>query len=189
VADESGSTGATPVASPTPEGATPDGSATDRRDAGGGSSDESLRDAGKEALDKERAARREAEKRAVEAERQLQSLQDAGKSELERAVARLDRQAAELEAERATRTQLEKRLAASELLELKRQVATELGVPLEAAHRLQGDDVRSLKADAQRYLEERKPAGGDLGVGRGGAAAARSGVDMNALIREAAGRG
>lgn len=187
---DTSATGARPADAPAPEGARPDGQAGDGREAPAGQDDASkLSDQGKEALDRERKARRDAELRATEAERRLQELEDAGKSEVERAIARLDRQSAELDAARTRTAELESRLAERELIELKRQVATEVGVPLEAAHRLVGTDVRSLKADAQRFLEERKAAGGDLGVGRGGAAAGRSGVDMNQLIREAAGRG
>jgi len=190
VADETpGAGGATPTDAPTPAGATPYGHADVSRDASAGTTDvAALREAGKEALSKERDARRDAERRASDAERRLAALEDAGKSELERAVARLDRQAAELEAERATRQRLESELAERELLELKRSIAREFGVPPEAAHRLQGTDVRTLKADAQRYLDERRPADGDLGVGRGGAATTRDNVDMNTLIRQASGR-
>lgn len=187
MADDTGTDGATPTDASTPDGATPDGQAGGTRDA---SADDAaaLRAAGKAALDKERDARREAERRATDAERRLNELEDAGKSEVERAIARLDRQAAELDRERTLRMELEEKLAERDLLELKRQVAIDAGIPLDAAHRLVGTDARSLKADAQRYLEERRSAEGSLGVGRGGGAAARTGVDMNQLIREASGR-
>jgi chromosome segregation ATPase len=184
----SGEGGATPPEATTPEGATPDGL------TGGGATPkpenddaQKLRDAGREALDKERTARRDAERRVAEAERRLAELEDAGKSEVERAIARLDRQSAELDAARARTAELESKLAERELLELKREIARELGMPIEAAHRLQGTDSRSIRADAQRYLEE-KGVEGSLGVGRGGAAAGRTGADMNQLIREASGR-
>lgn len=189
MAEEAGEAGATPAEAPTPEeGATPAGQSTEGAKPEDGEDTGKLRDAGKAALEREREARREAERRATEAERQLQSLQDEGKTELERAVARADRAAAELEQERANRSRLEEQVAAGELLELKRSIASEMGVPQDAAHRLEGTDVRTLKADATRYLEERKQVEGDLGLGRGGAAAGRSGADMNSIIREAAGR-
>ena len=189
MADDTGTADATSAGASTPQGATPGGQADTGRDApAGADTTQQLRDAGRDALAKEREARREAERRAGDLEKRLQALEDAGKSEIERAYAQRDRQAVELEMERATRQRLETELASRDLLELKRQIATELGVPLEAAHRLQGDDVRSLKADAQRYLEERRLAEGDLGVGRGGAATGRGSVDMNTLIRHAAGR-
>jgi hypothetical protein len=184
--------GAKPPEPPAPEGARPDGQADDRRDAGDDQhgDDTHLREQGTKALERERAARREADQRAAALERRLQELEDAGKSEVERAIARLDRQSAELDAERTARAELEQRLADRDLLELKREVANEVGIPFEAAHRLQGTDVRSIRTDAQRYLEERKNVvQGDLGVGRGGTAAGRgAGTDMNQLIREASGR-
>lgn len=188
--NEAGNADATSADATTPDDATSDGQADAGRDARSAADDtRALRDAGKEALDKERTARRDAEKRAAEAERQLSALQDAGKSELERAVARLDRQSAELETERANRARLEQELERRDLLELKREVALEMGVPLEAAHRLQGNDTRSIKADAQRYLDERAESKGEIGVGTGGGASRqRTGGDMNRLIREASGR-
>lgn len=187
---DTGGTGATPATPSTPEGAKPDGQPAGGATppAGGTDDTDALRERGKKALEEERTARREAERRAAESERQLAELQDAGKSEVERAIARLDRQSAELDAARARTAELEERLAERELLELKREIAGELGIPSESAHRLQGTDARSIRADANRYLEERKGAEGNLGVGRGGAAAGRSGVDMNQLIREASGR-
>jgi hypothetical protein len=189
MADEPGTGGATPPDAPTPDGATPDGSADDGRDAPSGDGDSKLRDAGKAALDKERDARREAERRAAEYEKRLQALEDEGKSEIERAISRLDRQSAELDSERKRTAELESKLAERDLLELKRTVAIEAGLPLDAAHRLVGTDVRSLRADAQRYLEERGKPEGSLGIGRGGAASGRGvATDMNQLIREASGR-
>jgi hypothetical protein len=183
--------GATPDAGPTPEGARPDGQVDDRRDAGGDhdDSDTQLRDRGRQALERERTARREAEQRATEFERRLAELEDAGKTELERATARADRSASEADTARARVAELERELAERDVLELKRQIAQEVGIPFEAAHRLQGSDARSIRADANRYLEERGRTQGDLGVGRGGAATGRpQGADMNQLIREASGR-
>ena len=189
--DETGDSGATPDDALTPDGATPDGPAGDERDADAGSTDDATtggRDRRQEVLTKERAARRDAEQRAAEAERRLQELEDVGKSELERTTSRLERTTSELEQERTARHDAEQRLADLELLELKRTVCADVGIPLDAAHRLQGTDVRTIKADAQRYLEERKGAVGDLGGGRGGTASGRSGADMNTLIRQATGR-
>src|SRR5215471_19015924 len=188
MADESTDDGgATPPEVPTSEGATPDERSTGegaRPDTGSSSDADTLRDAGKESLTRERTARREAE-----AERRLAELEDAGKSEIERAIARLDRQSAELDAKSARVVELEAKLAERELLELKREIALDVGIPLEAAHRLQGSDARSIRADATRYLEERgTSAVGDFGGGRGGTASGARGVDMNRLIREASGR-
>lgn len=182
--------GATPPAGPTPDGAKPDGQ-TDGGATPPAAQDDAqkLREAGRKALDEERTARREAERRVADAERRLAELEDAGKSEVERAIARLDRQSSELDAARTRVGELEARLAERELLELKREIALDLGMPLEAAHRLRGEDSRSIRADAQRYLEERKGAEGSIGVGRGGGAAGKTtGADMNDLIRQASGR-
>jgi hypothetical protein len=190
VADQDpGESGAKPPEPQAPEGAKPDGLADGGATPPAAQDDaQKLREAGREALEKERVARREAERRVAEAERRLAELEDAGKSEVERAIARLDRQSSELDTARTRVGELEARLAERELLELKREIAVENGVPLEAAHRLHGDDARSIRADAQRYLEERKGVEGSLGVGRGGAAAGKTGGDMNQLIREASGR-
>ncbi len=183
--------GATPTAGPTPEGAKPDGPTVDERDAGDGPDAGKLGEKGKAALDRERDARREAERRAAESEKRLHDLEDAGKSEVERAIARLDRQSAELEQARGRVQELEADVARRELLELKRTIASEFGIPPEAAHRLQGSDTRSLRADAERYVDEREATEtpGSIGVGRGGTAGARPSADMNRLIREAGGRG
>lgn len=196
--DQTSTGGATSHGAPTPDGATPDGQADARRDAGSGNDqDNRLGDAGARALDKEREQRREAAKRAAEAEhraseaeRRLHELEDAGKSEMERAISRLDRQGADLERERSERQRLEAELARRDLLDMKRSIAHELGIPPEAAHRLQGEDARSIRADAQRYLDERgSERPGSVGVGRGGAAGGRTGgLDMNSLIRQASGR-
>lgn len=192
MADESsGDAGARPAEPPAPEGARPEGRTTGegaRPDPGTNDAD-TLREQGKEALERERNARREAERRATDSERRLAELEDAGKSEIERAIARLDRQSAELDQKTSRVAELESKLAERDLLELKREIALDVGIPLEAAHRLQGTDARSIKADATRYLEERKAgAVGDFGGGRGGSASGARGVDMNRLIREASGR-
>lgn len=190
MADPTSDAGATSADAPTPDDAKSDGPLDVRRDADDGHDDTTaLQARGREALSKEREARREADKRAADAERRLSEIQDAGKSEIERAIARLDRQGADLERERTLRVELEQEIARRDVLELKRSIAQELGIPPDAAHRLQGDDARSLRADAARYLEERgRSDSGDIGVGRGGGAApGRTGVDMNRMIRDASG--
>ena len=75
--------------------------------------------------------------------------------------------------------------------ELKTTIAAEEGLPSSVAKRLSGKDARELRADA-RALKQELSAGtpvGDLGGGRGGTASGTRSVDMNSLIREAAGRG
>ena len=164
----------------TADGTTPPAGSTE-----GARPDTSLGDAGREALDKERAARREADRQLAEARRRVAQLEDAGKSESERTRADLERareRIAELEGEQQQR----------QLLDLKREVADEMELPPSLAPRLQGDDRRTLKADAQKLADEIKAGTpvGDLGIGRGGGASGQPGrVDMNTIIREAAGRG
>jgi hypothetical protein len=175
-------TGATPSGQQqTGDGATPAAGSTE-----GAKPDTSLGDAGREALDKERAARRDADRERAELRKRIAELEDAGKSETER-------RASELERERGRVAELEGQQRDRDLLDLKREVADESNLPASLALRLVGDDRRSLKADAQKLvadLEAGKPVG-DLGIGRGsGAASGQSGrVDMNQIIREAAGRG
>jgi hypothetical protein len=191
--DQTASAGATPPEPDPATGATPSGQ--QQTDAGatpaagsneGATPDTSLGDAGREALEKERTARRDADRQLAEARKRVAELEDAGKSEAERTKADLERsqaRVAELESERQER----------ELLDLKREVAAEAELPASVAARLQGTDRRSLKADAAKLVEDLKAGRpvGDLGIGRGGTASGAPGgrVDMNQLIREAAGRG
>ncbi|MEV4020175.1 hypothetical protein AB0J35_57835 [Nonomuraea angiospora] len=63
----------------------PDTSATDTSTGG-----DQLGDAGKAALDKERAAKRDAEKRVRDLEKKVRQFEDASKSDLEKATSRAD---------------------------------------------------------------------------------------------------
>jgi hypothetical protein len=184
--------GATPAEPDPAAGATPSGQQQTTGGATppvggteGAKPDTSLGDAGREALDKERTARREADRQLADARRRVAQLEDAGKDENTRRASELERaqeRIAELESQQRDR----------DLLDIKREVADELHLPASLAQRLVGDDRRSLKADAQKLvadLEAGRPVG-DLGIGRGGAASGQQGrVDMNQIIREAAGRG
>ena len=197
--EETGSSGATPESGPDPAaGATPGGRQEPTTGATpaagsteGATPDTPLGDSGEAALERERVARREAEKQAREYRRRITDLEDAGKPELERAQSMLQRTEAERDAHAARVAELEANLKARDMHDLRRQVATESGLPLEMADRLKGDDLRSLRADATKLVETLGSSrAGDVGIGRGGTAAGRSrGVDMNTLIREAAGRG
>jgi len=172
--------GATPGGQQATGGATPPASSDE-----GAKPDGSLGDAGREALDRERTARREADRQLAAARQRVAELEDRDKSESERTRADLERA-------RERITELEAQESARELLELKREVAAELELPPTLAPRLEGTDRRSLKADGQKLADELK-AGvpvGDLGIGRGGTAGGQAGrgPDMTQLIREAAGR-
>jgi hypothetical protein len=191
--DQPGQAGATPADPDPAAGATPGGqqqAAAGATPAAGGSKegakpDTSLGDKGREALDKERAARRDADRESAELRKRIAELEDAGKDENQR-------RASELERANERIRELQGQQQQRELLDLKREVADELHLPASLAQRLVGEDRRSLKADAQKLadeLEAGKPVG-DLGIGRGaGAAGGQSGrVSMNDLIREASGR-
>lgn len=171
----------------TTSGATPEAGSTE-----GATPDTPLDDAGRAALDKERGARRDAERKASEYRRRIAELEDAGKPELERATSAAQRAQAEAETHAKRVTELETLLAERDRSDLRRKVIAEVGLPLDMADRLHGDDLRALRADATK-LAEAISAGrpvGDIGIGRGNAAGGRPrGVDMNQLIREASGRG
>lgn len=98
--------------------------------------DEVLGDAGKAALQKERADRKAAEKRAEELDARLKAIEDKDKSELERAQARL----AELEKSYATEQQQRLRL----------QVATAHGITPDDLVLLTGSTEEELTAQATR---------------------------------------
>lgn len=102
-----------------------------------------LGDPGKKALDAERTARREAEKRAKELADRLQEIEDAEKSELQKIQERAE--AAEKAASQHER----------ELMRL--QIAHEKGLTPAQAKRLSGDDREALAADADELLELLSP--------------------------------
>src|SRR5215467_12416633 len=79
--------GATPGGGNTPDGAKPTG---DKQEAQG-APDTPLGDGGTSALEKERDARRDAERRVAQLRDKVTELEDAGKSELDRAVSQLKR--------------------------------------------------------------------------------------------------
>lgn len=117
-----------------------------------GADDAALGEGGIKALNAERDARAEAEKRAKELEARLQAIEDANKTEAEKAEAELQRRLAELDARDAS-------LAAQEHELLRRSVATAKGLPAELAGRLQGDDRKALEKDADALLAMVVPSG------------------------------
>jgi hypothetical protein len=181
-------TSATPAgqSNGTPDGAKPTG------EGEGAKPDTPLSDEGKAALDKEREARRDAERKAAQYRDRLAELEDAGKSEVERAQSQLQRATADLEKATARISELESEAQARELEALKVQIAAEADLPASVAKRLQGKDARELRADAKALRDELQSGTpvGSLGIGRGGTASgSQHGVSMNQLIREASGRG
>jgi hypothetical protein len=177
--------GATPTGAATPKPdatpGTPSRGATPASDDDKGKTDE-LGDPGVRALTAERERVKELERSNAEMRDRLAELEDAGKSEVERARAQLQRESVRAE-------QAEARIAELERNGARLRVAEEVGLPLELADRIQGDDDRAMRADAKRLLDLTAPADGRLGAGRGGVTPPRATDDMNALIRQASGRG
>lgn len=124
-----------------------------------------LGDAGKRALDRERQARRDAEKRLKEAEDRLKAASDAEKSELEKLNDNLTDARSKAE---ATSAQLMR-------LEVALEAAPE-GMPIakvrSLAKRLTGDTREDLLADAEELFSEfgsgRPPEGGPKPKPKGG---------------------
>jgi hypothetical protein len=179
-----------------PDGATPSGATTTTPDATTGTAQrgatpagtddkgktDELGDPGVRALTAERERVKELERTNAEQRERLAQLEDAGKSEVERARAQAER-------EKARADEAERRIAELERNGSRLRIAEEVGLPLELADRIQGDDDRAMRADAKRLLDLTAPADGRLGAGRGGVTPQRGAQDMNALIREASGRG
>lgn len=197
MADESSPGGATPPEGSDPgPGATPPGQQNPGRQQGGDGTkgatpDTPLGEAGQKALDAERAKRRDAERSAGEYRRRIAELEDAGKPDLERAHAALKRTQDEAEAHATRVAELEAQIVARDLRDMQIKAASEVNLPADMAHRLEGDNLQALRSDAKKLAEglgERTR--GDIGIGRGAAAAGRpQGVSMTDLIRERAGRG
>jgi hypothetical protein len=110
------------------------------------SDSEQLGDAGKAALQAERKRANDAEKALNAATTRLKELEDAGKSELEKAQARI----AELE---ASNTTLTADLAARDITITRLNVGIDEGLPKNLIARLQGADEESIKADAASLRE------------------------------------
>lgn len=108
--------------------------------------DDKLGDGGKKALDAERKARRDAEKKASDLEARLKELEDKDKSEGERLAARL--------------AQAEKDKADAESRALRLEVAAAKGLTPTQARRLVGTTIEELEADADELLSSFKPSDG-----------------------------
>lgn len=99
-----------------------------------------LGDAGKKALDAERAARRKAEKELGELKTQVQSLEDAGKSEVDKLRSQVASLTKDAEAATAKADRME--------------VAAAKGLTLAQARRLVGSTKDELEADADELLAD-----------------------------------
>ena len=106
--------------------------------------DEALGEGGIKALHAERKARAEAEKRAAEMAKRIEEFEAAQRTEAENLAHERDKALAELEAERKARADAERAVIA-------REVVAELGLPVELAGRIQGDDRDAMLEDARVF--------------------------------------
>jgi hypothetical protein len=192
------------------------GSATDQGDGKGGAddgnnaagdgqqqqqsqqqqSDDALGDAGKRALEQERAARRDAEKLLKDTQAALKKLEDAGKSELQKA----QDDKANADRELASRDERIRTMEVSAALE--KEAKKQGAIRPDAVARLA--DAKSIELDSEgkpkdvaktvqglvkEYPEMFSPGGGNGSVPGGARPPAGSGGDdMDARIRRATGR-
>lgn len=105
---------------------------------------ETLGEGGIKALHAERKARAEAEKRATEMAKRIEEYEAAQRTEAENLAHERDKALAELEAERKARAEAERAVIA-------REVVAELGLPVELAGRIQGDDREAMIEDARVF--------------------------------------
>jgi len=109
-----------------------------------------LGDAGKRALDAERRARKEADKKLAEyekrlndAQKRIEGFEDANRDELEKREHKLKKAQEQLEAK-------SRELAALNRKVLTTQIAAEYDLPADMATRLQGDTEEELREDAEK---------------------------------------
>jgi hypothetical protein len=172
--DDKTGTDAGKAASGTETTSTTSTTGTSATDTGGASTDSStsgadqLGDAGKRALEAERAARKAAEKERDAAAARLKEIDDRDKTESQKATER---------AEAA-----EKKLAETESRLLRSEVATAKKLPAGLAARLTGSTREELEKDADQLLEDLKAAGGSTtttGDGDQGARGAAEAGDLS----------
>ena len=105
---------------------------------------DTLGEGGIKALHAERKARAEAEKRATEMAKRIEEYEAAQRTEAENLAHERDKALAELEAERKARADAERAVIA-------REVVAEMGLPVELAGRIQGDDREAMMEDARVF--------------------------------------
>lgn len=169
---------------PTPSGATPDPSATQGQEppqdppSSGGTDD--LGDAGKRALAEMRRQTRDLQTQRDELAQRLKTIEDADKSELEKAQSALSEHETTIAARDARIAELEHEAMA-------RTAAAEAGIP-QHWQRLRGATPEELTADADALVTEigggaQRVSSADLGSGARPPGSATGHDGMNALIR------
>jgi hypothetical protein len=144
------------------------GAQTERMDVQG-TDVSGLGDAGMRALEREREARKEAERKLKEAQEAAEREKLSEKQRLEK-----EAQDAKNEADKA------------KLEAMRFRIGLKAGVPVDHLDRVRGTTEEEIKADAEAYAKSLGQQAGGLG---GGARGTEAPKDMNALIRSAAGRG
>jgi hypothetical protein len=121
--------------------------------------DSALGDKGKQAIQREREARKAAEKARADLEKRLKAIEDERK-QAEDAKAKEQGEWEKVATERERELEkLRAQIAERDLNDLKRTVAAEEGLPAELALRLAGDDEDALRTDAKalaRHLKARE---------------------------------
>ena len=128
----------------TNEEGTPNEEATTNTEDTTNDGSDTLGEGGIKALHAERKARAEAEKRATEMAKRIEEFEAAQRTEAENLAHERDKALAELEAERKARADAERAVIA-------REVVAEMGLPVELAGRIQGDDRESMLEDARVF--------------------------------------
>ena len=105
---------------------------------------ETLGEGGIKALHAERKARADAEKRATEMAKRIEEFESAQRTEAENLAHERDKALADLDAERKARANAERAVIA-------REVVAEMGLPVELAGRIQGDDREAMMEDAKVF--------------------------------------
>ena len=116
---------------------------TPQEKPGSATDTDQLGDGGKKALEAERAANKEANKQIKELQAQLEQYEDVNRTEVEKQARKADKLARDLEEAQATIARYERQALVDE-------VAAKVGIPREAAHRLQGNTREELEDDAKQ---------------------------------------
>ena len=142
-----GAGGTTPTTGNEPKGG---GDGKDPKPKEGEGDGDKLGEGGLKALKAEREARAKAEKDLAERDRRIKELEDAGKSEDQKRIERLEA-LEKSDAEKAAT------LAAKDAMLLRYEIAADKGIDLKAAARLQGTTREEIAADADELKKLLSP--------------------------------
>jgi ElaB/YqjD/DUF883 family membrane-anchored ribosome-binding protein len=158
-----------PEAISEPVGATPEPVVPAQQPA---SESQELGESGKKALNSERDARRKAETELTKLRKRLEDSENTGKSELQKIQDRVD--------------ELQRDADAAKKKAVVMQVIAETGLPADLADRLQGDDLETVRADAEKlvkYVASSSPATPTAGGARTPASQTRTPEEWRSYLR------